>query len=210
MEGDSTNIFDHMVKVLTIGDGAVGKTNLILRFTENEFKMEYGMTIGVDFKTKILKIDDFRLKMNIWDTAGQERFKVIVESYYKGADGIFLLYAIDNRESFEHVKEWLSQIQAKTRATGTVIFLIGSKCDLEAERAVTKEEGKNLAEELGVQHFAETSSKEDIGVNEIFQEMGRQLKGVYDAPGNDFAMDRATSVLDNEGQKKKTKESKCC
>ena len=209
MAEDSSK-YNHLVKVLTIGDGSVGKTNLILRFTENEFRNEYGMTIGVDFKTKILTIDGFRLKMNIWDTAGQERFRVIVEKYYQGADGIFILYSIDNRESFEHVQDWLEQIVERTRAQGTVLFLIGSKCDLESERVVTKEEGQALATKIGVEFFAETSSKTGFGVNEAFEQMGKRLKIEFDKPENEFGVDRSRSVLVKPKIDKIEKKSKCC
>ena len=99
-----------LYKVIVIGDSGVGKTNLITRFCENHFKDTYVATIGVDFKVKLLPINDKKIKMQIWDTAGQERFKNITQTYYKGASGIVLAYSITDSTSFQNIERWMTQI----------------------------------------------------------------------------------------------------
>jgi small GTP-binding protein len=132
---------DYLVKVIVIGDSGVGKTNLITRFCENQFKESYVATIGVDFKIKSLMVNDKRIKMQIWDTAGQERFKNITQTYYKGAAGIVLAYSISDSVSFTNIERWMTQIE--TNAPEDVSkLLVATKADLENERAVSAEAGR--------------------------------------------------------------------
>lgn len=99
--------YDYLVKLIIIGDSGVGKTNLLMRFCEQDFKSNYVATIGVDFKIKTIQVDDKRFKLQIWDTAGQERFKNITQTYYKGAVGIILTYSITDENSFDNIGMWL-------------------------------------------------------------------------------------------------------
>lgn len=103
--------FDFMCKLIVIGDSGVGKTNIIIQFTEEYFKDNYVATIGVDFKVKNIQVDDKKIKLQIWDTAGQERYKNITEAYYKGAAGIVLVYAVNDRNSFMNLEKWIVQMQ---------------------------------------------------------------------------------------------------
>jgi Ras-related protein Rab-8A len=97
-------------KVIIIGDSGVGKTNILTRYCEGIFKDSYVATIGVDFKVKMVDVEGRKVKLQIWDTAGQERFKNITQTYYKGAAGIILVYAINNQDSFRNISNWLKQI----------------------------------------------------------------------------------------------------
>ena len=99
--------YDHLIKILVIGSSGVGKTNMLLRFCENNFLSSHFATIGIDFKTKNVTIDGKKVRMQIWDTAGQERFRTITESYFRSAMGILLVYSVDERTSFEEIHNWI-------------------------------------------------------------------------------------------------------
>lgn len=127
---------DMMFKVIRVGDSGVGKTNLLTYFCEGVFKDNYVATIGVDFKIKMLQIEEKRIKMQIWDTAGQERFRNITQTYYKGAAGILLAYSITDNRSYNNISNWIKQIETNS-SEDVCKVLIGTKSDLEDERQVT-------------------------------------------------------------------------
>ena len=130
--------------------------------------------LGVDFKKKILEIEGKKVKLQIWDTAGQERFQTIALSYYKGAWGIILVFSIDNRKSFENIGKWMKQIK-ENAAEDVIILLVGNKCDLNENRAVSYEEAKALAESHN-SFFFESSAKNNININEIFIKIATDIK----------------------------------
>ena len=165
---------DVTVKLVIIGDSGVGKTNVLLRFCDDEFKLNYVATIGVDFKVKTINVDGKKIKLQIWDTAGQDRFKNINQTYYKGAIGVVLVYSITDLNSFNNVKNWIKQIYEHTSPDIKKV-LIGNKCDLESERKVSMDAGKKLAAEFGM-HFLETSAKTGTNINEVFDRLGREIK----------------------------------
>lgn len=101
---------DFLVKLVIIGDSAVGKTNILLRYTNDQYRMTHLTTIGVDFKIKTININGTKLKMQIWDTAGQERFKTITETYYKGAAGVVFVFSVTERKTFNSLENWMKQI----------------------------------------------------------------------------------------------------
>jgi small GTP-binding protein len=158
---------DYTLKILTIGESAVGKTCILLRFTDNKFLVNHITTIGIDYKSKTIKMGLKTVKLKIWDTAGQERFRNITKQYYKGADGILLVYDITDRNSFEKIKDWMKQIQENTQKEQIGIVLLGNKCDLE-DRQVSYEEGESLAKEYGLL-FWETSAYKDKNISESFE-----------------------------------------
>ena len=131
-------------------------------------------TIGVDFKIRTINVDEKVCKLQIWDTAGQERFKTITSSYYKGAHGIIVVYDITDRDSFNAVHTWMSEIEKYTQDNITRI-LVGNKTDLENRRAVSFEEGQEMANHYGVR-FLETSAKECKNVETAFTTMTREIK----------------------------------
>jgi len=166
--------FDLQIKLLMIGDSAVGKTSLLLRYANDTFSSTFITTIGIDFKIKTIDLDGKRVKLQIWDTAGQEQFRTITRSYFRGAQGIVLVYDITDRGTFNSVRSWMSQIADHADAQVNRV-LIGNKCDHETARQVSTEEGNRLADEYGVKFF-ETSAKNDINVSECFTTIAREAK----------------------------------
>lgn len=169
-----TATYDMQIKLLMIGDSGVGKTCLLLRYANDSFSPTFITTIGIDFKIKNIEIDDKRVKLQIWDTAGQERFRTITTSYFRGAQGIVLVYDVTDRRSFESIRNWISQIQQHADVHVNKI-LVGNKCDMLDEKVVSTEEGQKLASEFGMLFF-ETSAKNDVNVEQSFQSIAKSVK----------------------------------
>ena len=158
--------YDYLFKVLLLGDSDVGKSSLILRYTEETFNSKLVNSIGVDFKMKKKEIDGKIIKVQIWDTAGHERFRSITYSYYRGANAIIIVFDLSDKKSFISITEWLKQIE-KHAKENVFKFLVGNKSDLIDERKVTYEEAKQYADEHDLPYI-ETSAKEGININELF------------------------------------------
>uniref|UniRef100_A0A0G4FVA3 Ras-related protein Rab-1 n=1 Tax=Chromera velia CCMP2878 TaxID=1169474 RepID=A0A0G4FVA3_9ALVE len=165
--GRDDDDFDHMVKLLFLGDSAVGKSSLLQRYCDDKFTTAHVLTIGVDFKTKTIRSGNKQLKLQIWDTAGQERFRTLTPTYYRSANGVILVYDITNYETFDNLKFWMKNLQDYGEKSVQKI-LIGNKCDLEAQRVVKREKGEELAQQFGIPFF-ETSAKDNMNVGEAFQ-----------------------------------------
>jgi Ras-related protein Rab-1A len=166
--------YDHLFKLLLIGDSGVGKSCLLLRYADDTYTESYISTIGVDFKIRNVEQDGKTIKLQIWDTAGQERFRTITSSYYRGAHGIIIVYDITDAESFNNVKTWLQEID-KFASDNVNKLLLGNKCDLAANRQVPTEQAKEFADSLGI-HFLETSAKSSINVEQAFLKMTSEIK----------------------------------
>jgi len=169
------------IKLLMIGDSGVGKTCLLLRYANDSFSPTFITTIGIDFKIKNIQIDGKRIKLQIWDTAGQERFRTITTSYFRGAQGILLVYDVTDRQTFLSIRNWVAQIQMHADVNVNKI-LIGNKCDVQDQRAVSYEEGEGLAKEYNI-HFFETSAKQDINVEKTFITIATDVKNRLIADG---------------------------
>lgn len=156
-----------------IGDSSVGKSCLLLRFADNSFTESYISTIGVDFRFRTVKIGGKTVKLQIWDTAGQERFRTITSAYYRGADGIIMVYDVTRRDSFDHVQDWLNEVERYAKQGLCKKLLIGNKCD-RTDRAVNFKEGKDFANQLDVPFF-ETSAKNAVNVEAAFLNMASML-----------------------------------
>ena len=130
-------------------------------------------SIGVDFKLKNIEIDNKKIKLQIWDTAGQERFRTITTSYYKGAHAILICFDITDRESFDHIRNWMADID-KFAKEGVLRILVGNKCDLENSRQVRKEEGNEIANKYGIKYI-ETSAKDTINIEDLFISTAKHL-----------------------------------
>jgi Ras-related protein Rab-1A len=140
---------------------------------DDAFTESYISTIGVDFRFRTVKIDKKTTKLQIWDTAGQERFRTITSAYYRGADGIIMVFDVTSTESFDHVNDWLKEVN-RYAAEGTVKLLVGNKSDRTADRVVTHEQAKEFADELGIPYI-ETSAKSAKNVEEAFLTMAGEL-----------------------------------
>jgi len=172
---------ESLFKILLLGDSGVGKSCIILRYIEDTFSSNLMNSIGVDFKLKNIEIDNKKIKLQIWDTAGQERFRTITTSYYKGAHAIVIVFDITDKESFEHVKNWMADID-KFAKNGVLRILVGNKCDLEEKRAVKKEEGNEMAEKYGIKYI-ETSAKDTINIETLFIDTTKYLMSKQGAKG---------------------------
>jgi len=164
---------DYLFKTIVVGDSGVGKSSLLLRFTDNDYHENFCPTIGVDFRVKTVVHEDKSIKLNIWDTAGQEKYQTICYSYYKGADGILLVYDVTDEQSFRNVEKWLEQIKEMSLKNPKLI-LVGNKSDRINMRTITREEGEALADKYKMD-FIETSAKSGFEVNNAFYRLGVTL-----------------------------------
>jgi len=158
--------YSYLFKFIIIGDEAVGKTCLLLQFTDKRYRTTHQVTVGVEFGSRTVDIAGKLIKLQCWDTAGQDRFRSIIRSYYRGAAGALLVYDITRRDSFEHVSQWLQEARANADPE-LVITLVGNKCDKVAERQVSYEEGHAFAHRYGL-YFLETSAVSGHMVDEAF------------------------------------------
>jgi len=161
--------FDYMYKILIVGNSGVGKTAFLVRYCDETFSPSFVATVGIDFKVKTLFRQDKRIKLQIWDTAGQERYRTITTAYYRGAMGFILIFDLTNEESFQALRGWASTIRDLSWENARVV-LVGNKSDLTKSRVITKEQGLELAQSLGVMYF-ETSAKEDVNVKQTFESL---------------------------------------
>ncbi|KAL4571100.1 hypothetical protein LXL04_017851 [Taraxacum kok-saghyz] len=159
--------YDYLLKIVLIGDSGVGKTNILSRFTRNEFFLESKATIGVEFATRTLQVEGKTIKAQIWDTAGQERYRAITSAYYRGAVGALLVYDITKKPTFDNVQRWLTELRNHADAN-IVVMMAGNKSDLDHLRAVDEQDGQSLAEKEGLS-FLETSALESHNVEKAFQ-----------------------------------------
>eukprot|EP00469_Lotharella_globosa_P005857 CAMPEP_0167792476 /NCGR_PEP_ID=MMETSP0111_2-20121227/12582_1 /TAXON_ID=91324 /ORGANISM="Lotharella globosa, Strain CCCM811" /LENGTH=214 /DNA_ID=CAMNT_0007685399 /DNA_START=60 /DNA_END=704 /DNA_ORIENTATION=- len=176
--------YAYLFKYIIIGDTGVGKSCLLLQFTDKRFQPVHDLTIGVEFGARMITIEKQLIKLQIWDTAGQESFRSITRSYYRGAAGALLVYDITRRDTFNHLTQWLKEARQNSSHQDMVIMLIGNKKDLDMRRQVSYKEGEQFAQQNGL-IFLETSAKTAANVNEAFCATARQIyknieNGTYD------------------------------
>jgi len=175
-----TNACDYVYKILLLGDCNVGKTCFILRYVDEVPDEPHISTIGVDFRTKLFQINTEEiLKVQIWDTAGQDKFKSITKNYFRGANGIILMYDISSKNSFKNIRNWLNQIK-DILGDDACVVLVGNKCDLENERIINIEQALILANEYKLSIF-ESSAKENIYVKETFEYLIKEMLRKYNS-----------------------------
>lgn len=192
--------YEHNIKISIVGDSKNGKTSLMNKFAINEFSENTGSTIGVDFRCKIININDKRIKIKIWDTAGQERFSEIIRACYRDSDGVIITYDTTNYESFLNLEIWLEKVINTIDRQYCSIILVGTKSDLIYDRKVSQEEVDNfiLKHDLG---YLEVSSKEGKNVNLLFTKMAEMIiDKIKDKP----------KKISHHVQKKVEVEYNCC
>ena len=211
--------FNYLLKYIVIGDSSVGKSNILLRYTHNQFNEEYQSTIGVEFGAKNIKINNKIYRIQIWDTAGQENFRSITRAYYKNSVCAFVVYDISNRESFDNAQNWIED--CKTQSPKTIfLVLVGNKCDLESSRQVNYDEGMQLANNYKML-FYETSAKTGLNINEIFNKSVESIaekinQGYYDLESDSSGIkvglnNSIKSIsIDSDSLEINKKTSNCC
>ena len=200
------HIFSVFFKILLIGDLGVGKSCVILRYVEGDFPGNIMSSIGVDFKTKQIDLDDRLIKLQIWDTAGHEKFRTITTSYYKSAHAIIILYDITQKASFDHIRNWITEID-KFGKQGVLKVIVGNKLDMENNRKITKEVAENLALKYGIKLW-EVSAKDNTNIEEMFLDTIKTL-----LEKNSKIISEGSSIVTNiqlNKNVKNKKNKKCC
>ena len=197
--------YDHLFKLLIIGDSGVGKSSLLLRFADNLFSGTYITTIGVDFKIRTIDVNGEKVKLQIWDTAGQERFRTITSTYYRGTHGVIVVYDVTNGESFVNVKRWLQEIDQNCDVVNRI--LVGNKNDCPEKKVVQTEDAHKFADQIGIELY-ETSAKENINVEEVFYAITRLVLQTKRETTKESGT-RGDTIKVGKGASKKGK-PKCC
>lgn len=199
--------YDHLFKLLIIGDSGVGKSSILLRFADNMFSGSYITTIGVDFKIRTINIDGEKVKLQIWDTAGQERFRTITSTYYRGTHGVIIVYDVTNAESFVNVKRWLHEIEQNCEVVNRV--LVGNKDDCPELKVVETQDAQKFAERMGVQLY-ETSAKENQNIEEVFNCITKLVLQSKKAQQQKADEDKSSGGIKLDKSSRKKKKSGCC
>ncbi|CAG9328867.1 unnamed protein product [Blepharisma stoltei] len=204
--------YSYLFKYIIIGDTGVGKSCLLLQFTDKRFRHDHDLTIGVEFGSRMIRVDDKDIKLQIWDTAGQESFRSITRSYYRGAAGALLVYDITRRDSFMHLGNWLQDARENGNSD-MLITLVGNKTDLESRRTVSFEEGQRFARENNLM-FLETSAKTANNVESAFLDTanaiyGKVKEGSIDITSETCGVRMGTTALSAAQQKPKERGG-CC
>ena len=210
---EDSESYEQLYKIIIIGDSGVGKSNILGRYLNNEFKQETKSTVGVEFGSKKLKVSGINVKLQIWDTAGQERYRAITSAYYKGSKGCFIVYDITSTQSFDDVEKWYEEI-IKITEKGISLILVGNKSDLESERKVTVEMGQNKAKNLNCPFF-ETSALNNTHIDTVFQTISEDI---YNKSKNEKSLDDDDDDYDIVPKEEKIitfntekpKEKSCC
>lgn len=208
--------YDYLFKIVLIGDSGVGKSNLLSRFTRDEFNLESKSTIGVEFATKNIQLKNNKIiKAQIWDTAGQERYRAITSAYYRGAVGALLVYDITKNSSFENIEKWLKELRENADAN-IVILLVGNKSDLDNLRVINDTDATQFAKKEKLA-FIETSALESTNVELAFHQILNEIYNVRQkkqSPASEDSISvqprgKKINIDDDNKDEKKTK-SKCC
>ncbi|XP_053973141.1 ras-related protein Rab6 isoform X2 [Hylaeus anthracinus] len=193
-------------KLVFLGEQSVGKTSLITRFMYDSFDNTYQATIGIDFLSKTMYLEDRTVRLQLWDTAGQERFRSLIPSYIRDSTVAVVVYDITNANSFHQTSRWIDDVRAE-RGRDVIIMLVGNKTDLSDKRQVSTEEGERKAKELNVMSI-ETSAKAGYNVKQLFRRVAAALPGM-DSTENKPPEDMQEVVLKDTPIELKASESSC-
>jgi small GTP-binding protein len=199
-----------LFRILIVGDSGVGKSCILLRFTQGIFSTSVDLTIGVDFATKTIQLFNKQVKLQVWDTAGQEGFRSITRSFYRNADGIFLVFNVNNRKTFDNCESWINEIRNNSPPE-VLIYLLGNQCDLPGAKEVTPDDAKSFVNSRNLNGYIETSAKEGLGINDAFHDFCSQIYkkagGRLSDPPKSIKPSVERMQLSHHSPKKK---KKCC
>ena len=203
--------YEFLFKLILIGDSSVGKSNILLQYLKGKFDANSKATVGVEFGTKNIEINNKKIKIQIWDTAGQERYRSITSAYYRGAKGAFIVYDITRKETFDNIDKWVADL--KNNGDDNIsIVLIGNKSDLDEKREVSKEEGVQKSEEFKTA-FMETSALNGDNIDKAFDELIEQIYqnncSMIDE-GDKVEIEEKGVNLNEEKEDNKSIKDKCC
>ena len=170
---ENSNNNEYHFKILTLGESGVGKTSILLNYTENKFVKSHLATIGIDYKIKSLEIDNHIIKIKIWDTAGQEKFRNLTSQYFINSNGIFIIFDLGDKMSFDKINEWMKQINYHLKSIEIPIVLLGNKCD-HHNREINEKIIEDLCNFYKIKYF-QTSSLKNIGIEEAFNYMINEI-----------------------------------
>lgn len=228
VEETEDDTYEFIFKIVLLGDAGVGKSNLVYRFTKNDFNFGSKSTIAVEFSTKTVELDDNRsCKAQIWDTSGQERYRSIASSYYRGAVGALVCYDITSKSSFDSVLGWIKEF-GKFADDDCLIMVVGTKMDLEAKREVSQQDGLDFARENGLA-FIETSAKDAVGVDTAFSRIVQEIyklqirrqgigvggNGIVESPlrhvrGETIKLRAEEQMTEDEKMEQTVRRKRCC
>ena len=199
--------YDLLFKLILIGDSCVGKSNILLKYLKNEFDPNSRATVGVEFGTKNILINNKKIKIQIWDTAGEERYRSITSAYYKGAKGAFIVYDITRKSTFDNIDKWISDLKLNGDQNICIVIL-GNKSDLDDKREISKEEGIKKSE-MYKTAFLETSALSGDNIGKAFDEI---IEQIVQSNKNFFQSDNK-KVIDkgvNLNEMNNSENKKCC
>ena len=198
---------DYLLKILLLGESFVGKTSLILKYINDTFSEAQISTIGVEYKEKVIMLNNRKITLQIWDTSGQERYRSLTQNFYRGADGVLFVFDVANKNSFDNIKIWLNEPQIVELHSEKI--LIGNKIDLVEQRVISKEKMENLGEKINLKTF-ETSAKTGENVEKIFigitelilgNKSEEQLKELYSKENQNLSISSDTEIINNNNKK---------
>lgn len=186
--------FETLIKVLVLGDSNVGKTNFITQYTEKKFDENYVSTLGIDFKTKNIQLNNKTIKLQIWDSVGQEKYMSINRNLFMKVQGILLIYDITDLNSFEHLDNWMKRIKEVNEFMP--LILVANKCDLQDERVISKDEGNDYAIRNKIT-FIEASAYKDINVDLAFKKLCEEIMRRFEERAKNFGDDVINGEINN-------------
>lgn len=194
-------------KIVFLGEQGVGKTSLITRFMYDTFDDHYQATIGIDFLSKTMYLDDKTIRLQLWDTAGQERFRSLIPSYIRDSRVAIVVYDITKKKSFEFIDKWIEDVKNERGEDNVILCIVGNKSDLSDERQVSTEEGEQKAKVLGANIFMETSTKVGYNVKNLFKKIAKSLPEFQDdnnSNNNDAVLDKSLSSTHSQNNNNNT------
>ncbi|QLL35055.1 hypothetical protein HG536_0H04310 [Torulaspora globosa] len=188
-------------KIVFLGEQGVGKTSLITRFMYDTFDDHYQATIGIDFLSKTMYLDDKTIRLQLWDTAGQERFRSLIPSYIRDSRVAIVVYDITKKRSFEFIDKWIEDVKNERGEENVILCIVGNKSDLSDERQVSTEEGETKAKLLGAKIFMETSTKAGYNVKNLFKKVAKSLPEFQDSHSGGSELDGSNEAGKSEANK---------